>query len=67
MMLGSACGAEWGRDGFIDRAVAKDIRENARHRCAGGKEWRRSLRAPDDCGNNDRREACRERCLSPGE
>jgi hypothetical protein len=68
MMAGGACEAEHGKGGFIDRAMAKDLRENAPRACEQGKAWRRSSRAPADCKRvDDPRMECKLDCFGPDE
>jgi hypothetical protein len=68
LMAGAACEMEWGKGGFIDRSMRKDIRENAGRDCAGGKTWKMSERAPRDClEENDPRPECAMGCFGPGE
>lgn len=68
LMAGVACEAEHGKGGFIDRAVAKDLRENGPHNCKNGETWRPPQGAPSDCeGDEDLRPECRVRCRGPGE
>ncbi len=67
LMLGLACEMEWGKGGFIDRSMAKDVRESVAEQCETGKTLRRSVRAPGDCLADDARDECRIACFAPGE
>lgn len=49
MLAGMACEAEHGKGGFIDRAVAKDLREMAPHPCPKGMDWGLDPMGPPDC------------------
>jgi len=66
LLVGLACEMEWGKGGFVDRAMAKDVRELVPEDCEAGEVWGRSVRAPKDCQVNDPRDACQKKCRPPG-
>ena len=54
--LGTGCPEEWRKGGVMDRAAAKDIKENLAHPCADDapRVWR--------CAEDEPEESCGWRC-----
>lgn len=70
LMAGVACEAEHGKGGFVDRAMAKDLRKRAPHHCGKGRSWRASKDAPSYCRDeeeDDSRPECEAACRGPNE
>ena len=51
----------------VDEAITKDMRAKDPTACEDGRVWRRAASAPDDCLEDDAREACQQKCRASGE
>jgi len=60
----SGCEMEHGKGGFIDRATAEDLEEQA-ETCADGERWRTHDPSIDKCADRDPRPGCRPGCYPP--
>lgn len=68
LIAGIACEAEHGKGGFIDRAVAKDLREMVPHPCPKGMEWKPDPSGPPDCvGDGEPYPECKLGCFRRNE
>ncbi len=62
----SGCGLEYGKDGFIDRSVAADVREQVRmETCTDGQQWLDHDPLISDCADQDPRHRCHPGCYVP--
>lgn len=61
--LASGCEAEHGKGGFIDRALAEDIRQqDSVETCTDGKRWDTHDPNIRDCAAHDPRLGCKPGC-----
>jgi hypothetical protein len=67
-LFSSGCEVEHGKGGFIDRAMAEDLRQQGSvETCTDGKRWLPHKPSARKCATNDPRPACTPGCYGSDE